>query len=181
MKNSRPNTALFPPRVPLAEAQKKQAVVKLSTERKHLTNVLKMVAYHIESELLELIRPHYKRVEEEGRTFIQAALQDAADIEPTKISSVSRWLPLSSPHRSRVLKLFARPSTKPTHRFLALNSKCITRWQPPLAKKRTGFRCTMSGALKLRVINVVISSTPVASTNNSFIINCLLTHFNFVQ
>src|SRR5438876_2650723 len=73
----------LPRRVSVTEAQKGQAVIKLSTERKHLTNVLKMVAYHMESDLLELIRPHYKRVEEEGRTFIQAALQDSADLELT--------------------------------------------------------------------------------------------------
>ncbi|PYU45912.1 MAG: hypothetical protein DMG53_13320 [Acidobacteria bacterium] len=94
----------LPRRVPLAEAQKGQAVVKLSTERKHLTNVLKMVAYHMESDLLELIRPHYKRVEEEGRTFIQAALQDAADLEPTEDQLRITLAPLSSPHRSRVLE-----------------------------------------------------------------------------
>ena len=43
-----------------------------------------MVAYQIESDLLELIRPHYKRVDEEGRTLIQTILYDAADIEPTQ-------------------------------------------------------------------------------------------------
>jgi len=94
----------LPRRVPVAEAQKGQAVVKLSTERKHLTNVLKMVAYHIESDLLELIRPHYKRVEDEGRTFIQAALQNAADLEPTENQLRITLAPLSSPHRSRVLE-----------------------------------------------------------------------------
>ncbi len=36
----------LPRRVSVAEAQKGQEVVKLSTERKHLTNVLKMVAPH---------------------------------------------------------------------------------------------------------------------------------------
>jgi hypothetical protein len=92
----------LPPRVPVAETQK-EAVVKLSTERKHLTNVLKMVAYQIESDLMELIRPHYKRVKEEGRTFIQTALQDAADLEPTQDQLRITLAPLSSPHRSRVL------------------------------------------------------------------------------
>ena len=93
----------LPRRVPVTQAQKGLAVVKLSTERKHLTNVLKMVAYQIESDLLELIRPHYKRVEEEGRTFIQAALQDAADLEPTEDQLRVTLAPLSSLHRSRVL------------------------------------------------------------------------------
>jgi len=94
----------LPARVPLADARKGQEAVKLSTERKHLTNVLKMVAYQIESDLVELIRPEYKRVEDEGRTFIQTALQDTADIEP-KVDQLRITLaPLSSPHRSRVLE-----------------------------------------------------------------------------
>jgi hypothetical protein len=89
----------------VAEAQKGQAVVKLSTERKHLTNVLKMVAYQMESDLLELIRPHYKRVEEEGRTFIQTALQDAADLEPIQDQLRITLAPLSSRHQTRVLEV----------------------------------------------------------------------------
>src|SRR6202165_3989051 len=108
---------LLPPRVPLAQAQKKQEVIKLSTERKHLTNVLKMVAYQIESDLLELIRPHYKRVEDEGRTFIQAALQDAAHIEPTQDQLRITLLPLSSPHRSRVLQALCEALNEANTRF----------------------------------------------------------------
>lgn len=94
----------LPARVPLADARKGQEAVKLSTERKHLTNVLKMVAYQIESDLVELIRPEYKRVEDEGRTFIQTVLQDTADIEPTVDQLRITLAPLSSPHRSRVLE-----------------------------------------------------------------------------
>jgi Bacterial regulatory proteins, luxR family len=95
--------ASLPDRVPLADARKDREVVKLSTERKHLTNVLKMVAYQIESDLVELVRPHYKRVEDEGRTFIQMALQNTADIEPTDSRLLITLAPLSSPHRSRTL------------------------------------------------------------------------------
>lgn len=104
LKKLRARRHSLPARVPLAQAQKEQAVVKLSTERKHLTNVLKMVAYQIESDLVELIRPHYKRVEEEGRTLIQTALQDAAAIEPTQDQLRITLAPLSSPHRSRALQ-----------------------------------------------------------------------------
>jgi hypothetical protein len=68
------------------------------------TNVLKMVAYQIESDLVELVRPHYKRVEDEGRTFIQMALQNTADIEPTDNRLLITLTPLSSPHRSRALE-----------------------------------------------------------------------------
>ena len=94
----------LPARVPLGDARKGQEAVKLSTERKHLTNVLKMVAYQIESDLVELIRPEYKRVEAEGRTFIQTVVQDTADIEPTVDQLRITLAPLSSPHRSRVLE-----------------------------------------------------------------------------
>lgn len=94
----------LPARVTVADAPEGQEMVKLSTERKHLTNVLKMVAYQTESDLVELIRPHYSRIEDEGRTFIQMALQDTADIEPTGEQLRVRLAPLSSPHRSRVLE-----------------------------------------------------------------------------
>jgi DNA-binding CsgD family transcriptional regulator len=92
------------PRLPLAQARQGQVVVKLATERKHLTNVLKMVAYNIESDLVQLIRPHYKRAQDEGRTFMQSALQDAADLEPTSDQLHIRLAPLSSSHRTRVLE-----------------------------------------------------------------------------
>src|SRR5882672_12394585 len=41
-----------------------QAVVKLATERKHLTDIIKMVAYQAESDLIALLRPHYARVDQ---------------------------------------------------------------------------------------------------------------------
>jgi hypothetical protein len=47
-----------------------QAMVKLATERKHLTDIIKMVAYQAESDLLALLRPHYARAEQEGRTLL---------------------------------------------------------------------------------------------------------------
>ena len=102
----------LPARVTVADAQKGQEMVKLSTERKHLTNVLKMVAYQTESDLVELIRPHYSRVEDEGRTFIQMALQDTADIEPAEDQLRITLAQLSSPHRSRVLEALCETLNK---------------------------------------------------------------------
>jgi len=94
----------LPTHLPLAEAKKGQEVVKLSTERKHLTNTLKMVAFQIESDLVEMIRPHYKRVEDEGRTLVQSIMEDAADIEPVEGELRITLAPLSSPHRSRAVE-----------------------------------------------------------------------------
>ena len=77
--------------------------MKLSTERKHLTNVLKLVAYEIESDLVNSIRPHYTRTEEEGRTLIQTALQCAATLEPSATELRVTLSPLSSAHRSQAV------------------------------------------------------------------------------
>ncbi len=77
--------------------------MQLSVERKHLSNVLKMVAYQIEGSLVELLRPVYPRTEAEGRTLIQTALRSAATIEPTDDELRITLSPLSSPHRSRAI------------------------------------------------------------------------------
>jgi hypothetical protein len=90
-------------RVPVAQANDGEPVVKLAPERKHLTNILKMVAYQIESDLVSRIRPHYARVDQEGRTLIQTALQSAAAIEPTESELHVTLAPLSSRHRSRAV------------------------------------------------------------------------------
>ena len=93
----------LPVRIPLSESPDAEKAMKLSTERKHLTNVLKMVAYQIEGGLVELLRPIYPRTEDEGRTLIQTALRSSACIEPTKEELRVTLAPLSSPHRSRAI------------------------------------------------------------------------------
>jgi hypothetical protein len=55
-------------------------MVKLATERKHLTDIIKMVAYQTESDLLALLRPHYARVDQEGRTLLHELFATAGDI-----------------------------------------------------------------------------------------------------
>jgi hypothetical protein len=93
----------LPVRIPLSQAPDAEKAMKLSTERKHLTNVLKMVAYQIEGSLVELLRPYYSRTEDEGRTLIQAALRSSASIEPTAQEVRVTLASLSSPHRSRAI------------------------------------------------------------------------------
>jgi hypothetical protein len=94
--------AAVPRRVPVQDAIDKP-VVKLAPERKHLTNLIKMVAYQAESDLLRLVAPHYQRADEEGRTLIQAALASAADLEVTKRELRVTLAPQSSPHRTRAI------------------------------------------------------------------------------
>jgi transposase len=78
-----------------------QAIVRLATERKHLTDIIKMVAYQVESDLLALLRPHYARVDQEGRTLLHELFAAAGDIRLTDRELQITLAPLSSPHRSR--------------------------------------------------------------------------------
>jgi len=91
-----------PNRVPVSELAG-APLVRLSRERKHMTNCIKMVAYQAESDLLALLRPHYKRADEEGRTLVTTALQSAADIEVQDGELRVTLAPLSSQHRSQAI------------------------------------------------------------------------------
>lgn len=87
--------AQVPTRIPVQEVSEGE-VVKLGAERKMLTDLLKMIAYQAESDLVHLIAPHFSRVEDEGRTLVQNALATAGNIEVTenelRIQPEPQWL-----------------------------------------------------------------------------------------
>jgi hypothetical protein len=91
-----------PRRVPV-QTVTNEPIVKLAPERKHLTNLIKMLAYQAESDLLRLVAPHYSRVGQEGRTLLQSALASAADLEVTQTELRVILAPQSSPHRTRAI------------------------------------------------------------------------------
>ena len=80
------------------------AVIKLATERKHLSNIVKMVAYQAESDLVSMLQPHYARAEDEGRTLVHELLQAPADLDVTDSELRVTLHPLSSPHRTLAAK-----------------------------------------------------------------------------
>jgi hypothetical protein len=80
-----------------------QPVVKPAPERKHLANLIKMLAYQTESDLLRLVAPHYRRVGQEGRTLLQSALASTADLQATETELHATLAPQSSPHRTRAI------------------------------------------------------------------------------
>ena len=94
--------ATVPARVPVQEVVAAD-VVKLAVERKHLTDLLKMVAYQAEGDLLRLLAPHYRRTEHEGRTLIQSALATGGDLEVTATELRVALDPLSSPHKTQAM------------------------------------------------------------------------------
>lgn len=92
----------LPRRVPV-QAVTEDPVVKLAPERKHLTNLIKLVAYQAESDLFRMVAPHYARVDDEGRTLIQSALASAADIQVTDKELHLTLAPMSSAHKTRAI------------------------------------------------------------------------------
>ena len=94
--------AAIPRRVPVDKVVDGQ-VVKLAAERKHLTDLLKMVAYQAESDLVRLIAPHYARSDDEGRSLVQNILASPADLDVVDGELRVAVHPLSSEHRTRAL------------------------------------------------------------------------------
>lgn len=62
------------------DKQIRAARAELATERKHPTDIVKMVAYQVESDLLASLQPHYARAEQEGRTLLHEPFAAAGDI-----------------------------------------------------------------------------------------------------
>ena len=96
-----------PAKVPLKDTVDNQTVYRLRREKKHLTDLIKMVAYQAETDLLSLIRNEYARADDEGRTLIQSALKSSGDIEVNGNELRITLNPLSSPHRSNAIKVLS--------------------------------------------------------------------------
>lgn len=108
--------ARIPSRVPVKQVTDGE-VVKLSVERKHIADLLKMIAYQAESDLLRIVTPHYKHAENEGRTLIQSALATTGDIEVSQNELRVMLDPLSSPHKTQSLISLCEHLNKTRTRF----------------------------------------------------------------
>ena len=124
--------ATLPARVPVQEVVEAD-VVKLSVERKHLTDILKMVAYQAEGDLLRLLSPHYRRTEHEGRTLVHTALSAGGDLEVTHTELRVAIDPLSSPHKTHALAAVCEELNATATRFPGTNLRMrfAIKPQPP--------------------------------------------------
>ena len=107
------------------------AVVKLATERKHLTDLVKMVAYQAESDLLTLLRPHYTRADQEGRTLLHELFATTGDIRVTQSELHITLAPLSSPHRTRAAQALCELLDKTATTFPGSNLQLRFGVRPP--------------------------------------------------
>ena len=101
----------IPARVQIRDLSER-TVVKLATERKHLTDIIKMLAYQAESDLFNLLRAHYPRAEQEGRTLLHELFAAAGDIhltqEELQITLAPFELPASNARRAGPLQASQR-------------------------------------------------------------------------
>jgi transposase len=75
----------------------------LKTEKKLIADAIKMAAYQVETELLEMLQDRYARVDEEGRTLLHAAFQSPARLEVADGELRVTIGRQSSPHRTTAL------------------------------------------------------------------------------
>jgi hypothetical protein len=133
--------ARMPARVPVNDVVTGE-VVKLTVERKHLTDILKMVAYQAEGDLLRLLAPYYRRTEDEGRTLVQSALMAGGDIEVTDTVLHLALEPLSSPHKTRALTAICNDLNATNTRFpgTKLRMRYSVKAEPPQSLAFPGAR-----------------------------------------
>jgi transposase len=87
----------LPKRIPASDLK------VLKKEKRYVVDAIKMTAYQIETELLQMLREHYQRTEDEGRTFLHAAFQSCGRLEVGPNELRVTLAAQSSPHRSRAL------------------------------------------------------------------------------
>jgi len=117
----------LPKRTTVGQLAVDQRPVRLPERRKRLSDGLKMLAYQVESDLVRAITLHYKRVDDEGRTLIAAAMRSGGDIDLAEGELRITLAPQSSPHRSRVIAELCRVLDQTETRFPGTDGKRMSK------------------------------------------------------
>lgn len=96
----------MPKKVPLNTLAGQHEPVRLETQRKYLTDTIKMTCYRAESSLLNLLYFYFARAREEGRGFLKGLFELPADIvSDEKAATLSiNFHPMANPRFNRALK-----------------------------------------------------------------------------
>jgi transposase len=95
----------IPAMVPVQSTLKGEKLQQVRIETRRLITCFRIAAFRAESALRELLRPHYRRWRQDGRTIIQSMLQSSGDLEvhPGELKVI--LAPQSSPQRTRALAM----------------------------------------------------------------------------
>jgi hypothetical protein len=95
----RAELAQLPERVPAGQS----GLRRLKSEMKLLCIGLKLTAYHLETQLLERLRPHYPNHGKEGRKLIEAALRSPGSIRLAPGKILVKLAAQASPNRTKAV------------------------------------------------------------------------------
>jgi len=95
----RAELATLPERVPAGES----GFRRLKSEMKLLQVAIQLTAYHLETQLLERLRPHYRNHAKDGRKLIVAALRSPGSIRLQPGRILVKLAPQTSPNRTRAI------------------------------------------------------------------------------
>ena len=96
----------IPDKIPVKQLLAEHEIFRLETERKMLTDAVKMACYRAETSLLNLLGPHFARKKDEGRAFLKNVFQQPADIIPDDDQGILNveFHTMSNPRSNRALK-----------------------------------------------------------------------------
>jgi len=95
----------LPAMVQVRDTLKGDKPQQVRVETRRLIHCFRIAAFRAESALRELLRPHYRRWRQDGRTIIQSMLQSSGDLEvhPGELRVI--LAPQSAPHRTNALRM----------------------------------------------------------------------------
>jgi hypothetical protein len=95
-------------KVPVRETLNGDEPKQVRVEIRRLVNCFRIAVFRAESALREILRPHYQRWRQDGRTIIQSMLQSSGDLEvhPGELRVI--LAPQSAPHRTRALAMLCQ-------------------------------------------------------------------------
>ena len=96
----------IPDKIAVKHVLSEHEIVRLESERKMLTDGIKMICYRAETCLMDLIAPFFPRNNDEGRAFLKNVFKQPADIVPDTEGRLLmvKFLTMSTPRANRALK-----------------------------------------------------------------------------
>lgn len=94
----------IPKRIAVGNLPPEHQVEALTTERKLFTDAIKAAAYRAESQLLNHLRPHFRRAEDEGRAFLRTVVTQRGDIAVDGNTVLVTLQPMSAPRFTAALQ-----------------------------------------------------------------------------
>jgi len=117
----------IPDKIAVKRVLSEHEIVRLETERKMLTDGIKMICYRAETCLLNLMAPFFPRNNDEGRAFLKSVFNQPADIVPDtegRLVTV-KFLTMSSPRANRALNQLCEMMNRESYVYPGTGMKLV--------------------------------------------------------